>query len=309
MNQFLKLVSKISIITFCIYIGAVCVFGYAYPKFYHKTHRNIPYRPSSYGHLKSRIADIPNFQNVDILVIGSSHAYRGFDPRIFEKHGLTLFNLGSSSQTPRQSYFLLKEYIDTIQPSMVIFEVYPRMFALEGVEAVTDLISNDNLSFSLVEHAILYGDIITLNTLIYRVFDELVLRNTYEEPVKRGNDTYVSGGYVETDTGFHRQVEITESKPFHFKDEQFKYFEKALSLLKARGISFVFIQTPVTSALAEVQKTPEVFIEKMKSLGVYIDYQKNSNYIDSIDFVDANHLSQHGVNIFNKLLIKDVFKD
>ena len=37
--------------------------------------------------------------NIDVLVLGSSHAYRGFDPRIFKKAGIKLFNFGSSGQT------------------------------------------------------------------------------------------------------------------------------------------------------------------------------------------------------------------
>ena len=35
----------------------------------------------------------------DIILLGSSHAYRGYDPAIFREHGYNMFNLGTNSQT------------------------------------------------------------------------------------------------------------------------------------------------------------------------------------------------------------------
>ena len=60
------------------------------------------------GHLHSRLLEINKHQNVDVLFLGSSHAYRGFDTRIFKESGIASFNLGSSSQAPVQSLLLLK---------------------------------------------------------------------------------------------------------------------------------------------------------------------------------------------------------
>ena len=52
------------------------------------------------GHLCSRIKDIRNYHDVDILFLGSSHSYRTFDTRTYEAAGYHCFNLGSSIQTP-----------------------------------------------------------------------------------------------------------------------------------------------------------------------------------------------------------------
>ena len=56
-------------------------------------------------------SEIDTIKNVDIIFLGSSHAYRAFDPDIFQNHGFSSFNLGSSSQSPLNSYFLMKKYI------------------------------------------------------------------------------------------------------------------------------------------------------------------------------------------------------
>ncbi|HET6226834.1 MAG TPA: hypothetical protein VFF27_11185, partial [Bacteroidia bacterium] len=48
---------------------------------------------------------------VDLLFLGSSHASKGFDNRLFEKsYCKTSFNLGSGLQTPQNSFYILKQY-------------------------------------------------------------------------------------------------------------------------------------------------------------------------------------------------------
>ena len=49
------------------------------------------------GFLNSRIKDIRNYHNVDVLFLGSSHCYRTFDTRFYRSHGISCFNLGSSN--------------------------------------------------------------------------------------------------------------------------------------------------------------------------------------------------------------------
>ena len=58
--------------------------------------------------LYQRVREADTTANVNILVLGASHAYRGIDPRVFTEKGYRLFNLGSSSQTPLQTQILLK---------------------------------------------------------------------------------------------------------------------------------------------------------------------------------------------------------
>ena len=98
-----------------------------------------------YGHLYSRVKDAEKIKNPDILFIGSSHSYRGFDTRVFQKHGIKAFNLGSSSQTPINSKVLLKQYLDKINPKMVVIEAYAGTISADGVESSLDLLSNNKI--------------------------------------------------------------------------------------------------------------------------------------------------------------------
>src|SRR5688572_15501507 len=70
---------------------------------------NIPFLKGVYGHYHSRAVEAKDYGSVDILVLGSSLAYRGIDPRVFSKKGIRIFNLGSTAQTPIQSVCLAKQ--------------------------------------------------------------------------------------------------------------------------------------------------------------------------------------------------------
>ena len=104
---------------------------------------NINYRIGSYGHMSSRLSEIKGYSDVDILFLGSSHAYRGFSTRIFLENGYKTFNLGSSAQTPAQTKVLLNRYLESLNPKMVIYEVYPNTLSTDGVESALDIIAND----------------------------------------------------------------------------------------------------------------------------------------------------------------------
>jgi hypothetical protein len=122
MKKFLKSITIFSLSTIGIYILLIIVWGEIAPDILKK---NMNYRIGSKGHMYSRIQELRETKNIDILFLGSSHSYRGFDTRIFSGNGYKSFNLGSSSQTHIQSNILLKRYIDQLIPKLVIYEVNP----------------------------------------------------------------------------------------------------------------------------------------------------------------------------------------
>ena len=81
----------------------------------------------------TRLKEVKTVKNVDILFLGSSHTYRGFDTSIFHDCGYSAFNLGSSSQTPIQTLTLANRYLKQLNPKLVVLEVYPGNFTGDGV--------------------------------------------------------------------------------------------------------------------------------------------------------------------------------
>ena len=97
---------------------------------------------ASRGFLNTRIKDIANYHDVDVLFLGSSHCYRTFDTRFYRSHGISCFNLGSSNQTPVQTRVLLNAYLDSLSPRYVVFEVHPDIMDQDGIESAVDLLIN-----------------------------------------------------------------------------------------------------------------------------------------------------------------------
>jgi len=61
---------------------------------------------------------------LDLIFLGSSHAYVSFIPDTFDvKLNCNSFNMGSSSQSLLSSIFILKEIIKTQSPKIVILEL------------------------------------------------------------------------------------------------------------------------------------------------------------------------------------------
>ena len=99
-------------------------------------------------HYMEKFIDFLNKSGEDVLIVGSSHAYRGIDPRILERDGITAFNLGSSAQTPINTKVLLHQYLEQINPKLVVYEAYAGTLAIDGVESSLDILSNNKIDIN-----------------------------------------------------------------------------------------------------------------------------------------------------------------
>lgn len=100
-----------------------------------------------YGQMLLRLREVQKVKQVDLLFVGSSHVYRGYDPRIFTSQGIEAFNIGSSAQTPFNSYFLLKEYLPKIKAKYVVLDLYWGALGNNGIESSIDILSNSEKLF------------------------------------------------------------------------------------------------------------------------------------------------------------------
>ena len=250
-------------------------------------------------------------KNPDVLILGSSHAYRGFDVRIFNTAGYSAFNLGSSSQTPLQTYVLLQRYLKNIRPKFVIYEVYPGTFATRGIEGAADLISNDindSLSYSM---DLKINHLITYNTLAYGYYHDFT-RGVPQTPAAdlAPEDTYIPGGYVEKTVTYFRNAPAEKKYEVIFDKNQRDAFEKSIALLKRNGIPYALVFAPVPKSTYNSYKNTTDIEHYFSRHGVYFDYNKKSGLDDSLHFFDDNHLNQRGVELFNHELLKNraIFK-
>ena len=285
---------------FCVI--ALCVWGDFAPNIITK---NLAKKDMIPGFMENRLADLKKTENIDILFLGSSHAYRGFDTRIFNNAGFTNFNLGSSNQTPIQTEVLLKRYLKKLQPKLIIYEVYPNTFSVDGVESTLDLIVNDKLDDNIVKLALKQNDVMVYNTLLYSFY-----RNTLKKEDKsitsfQKNDQYVSNGFVETNSASFPSNNYKKQE-YQFNSKQFIHFEKVLELLKKENIQVILIQAPITKKLYNSYTNNAFFDAKMNTYGKYYNFNELIELNDSLHFYDGHHLNQKGVKLFNQELIKQI---
>lgn len=305
MKKFLIQIVYFLFFSLLCYVCMLFLWGNIVPE---KLRKNLNYRKGGYGHMFSRIEEIHKIKNVDILFLGSSHAYRGFDPRIFLKYGITSFNLGSSSQSPIQTNLLLKRYLDSIHPRLIVYEVYPGTFSSDGVESSLDIIANDRIDFYTAQMALAENHIKVYNATIFALLNQNILHSTdYKEERRKGDDVYIDGGFVERKLSFYKKIKYRNTY-WDFNSIQFEYFARNIDLIKSKSIRLLLIQAPITPEKYWSYLNNNEFDDKISSYGAYINYNKELYLDDSLYFYDAHHLNQNGVEVFNNHLVKSINK-
>jgi hypothetical protein len=307
MKRFLLTTLSFLILPLLTYIIIICVWGDISTRF---TRKQLYYYPiGAYGHTYSRLKEARNTENVDILFVGSSHTYRGFDTRIFKKAGYKTFNLGSSSQTPIQTKVLINRYINNLNPKLVVFEVYQETFISDGVESSLDILANDKNDINSLKMALTIKNKLTYNALIYSFYRQFTKRNTCYEPKERNSDKYIEGGYVEKDLMYFKDTIKYNPRILKWNHKQFEAFEDILATLSDKNIKVILVQLPLTTSLNNSYINNDEFDKKMMNYGKYYNYNKLIKLNDSIDFFDDDHMNQLGVISLNNDFLKIVMKE
>lgn len=270
---------------------------------------NFLYRQGAYGHLNTRVKEIPKFGEVDILFVGSSRIYRGIDPRIFEVNGFKVFVLGSSSQTPLQSFVLLSRYLDILNPKVVVLDVLPSAFSIKGVEPSLDLLANDRIDKFNWELALKQNDLMLWNTLIYaQVMQVIGKHDDFKESIRkdRYHDTYEEGGFVRKDSTFQKEVQICSELGTLNWDEpleiQLEYFRKSLKLLEKNQKEVILMNMPL--AHYNCYDNNDVVIESISHSITYMNHNNELQLTDKSFYYDEYHLNNKGVAVVCDYLVQ-----
>ena len=266
---------------------------------------NIKYKVGNQHFYTNTMNDITQYKNSQVLFLGSSHAYRGFDNRIFNQSDISSFNLGSSAQSPVQTLMLLNKYLDILNPEIVVYEICPRSLSSDGLESALEIISSEKIDLHVFKMAIDINNIKLYNTLLYawylEIFDLTPL--VISKKTLNTKDTYISGGFVERRMKYYSPVKI-DNKDWEINDKQLNKFNGVVQLLKSKGISLIIVQSPVTDSEYNSFNHNKEFDSIMSAYSSYYNFNKIIHLNDSLHFYDSHHLNQSGVKIFNNNLIE-----
>lgn len=247
------------------------------------------------------LAEFDTSKQYDYLLFGSSHCYRVFDPEIFKEGNMDVYNLGSSSQTPVNSYWLMQKYIRYTKK--VILEVYPVIYSISGVESFNDILSATN------DYTLLTGNAASMNDL--RSWQYLSIKpfiDNYLSHKELGKCVFRKGYVAVFDSAKNRNIEY---KPVTLikenMDKQFVYLQKIIDLCKNKNKELILVYAPIPHQLRLINET--YFIQQMELITArnkvnYIDMGRKHSYDSRYLFYDDDHMNSSGVKLFNRELIR-----
>lgn len=250
---------------------------------------------------------------LDILCIGSSHAYHSLQPDLlWGEYGIPSYTLGSPGQTVPCSYYLLKEALKYQKPKLVLLETYcfPRKYKFKNDSYLRQAI--DGMKFGKVK-------IEALNDLLpdyswkeklsyYIPFLMYHSRWGELEDYDFTQHAWLKGGVLD-----FRQEPQTEpvfpKKPLKIPKMNRKYLKKIIRLCKKNEIQLIFFAAPFASTdTAKEALRVNLSVEKYAAKrGIpFLFYQKTGELdIDyGLDFYDDQHLNTNGTEKLTTSLAK-----
>ena len=252
--------------------------------------------------------------SIDVLFVGSSHAYRGVSPlELWEESGITSYVLATPSQTFACSYYLIKEGIRTQHPKVVALELYGSAYKA------------DYNGISRLHQAI---DCIPFNTVKMELFRELLPRTlSFHErlefyfPIIRYHsrwDQLTKTDFVMAESskkGYEIDCRITpeeksepEAGTKKISGRALEYLDKIIALCKEEQVELVLWQAPMAASdqYQNVMKKMNWVMEYAKPQGALIaDLERHTEAIGldyAVDFRDAEHLNAYGVTKITRYL-------
>ena len=289
MKSFLFKTTMFVIITAVLYIPFIFILSNVFSTFLNQSFYNS-------GYTSNRLQDADKIKNIDVVFLGSSHAYRGFDPK---KFSFSSFNLGTTAQTPIQSYILIKKHLKQMKPKLIIYEVYPETFEISGLESQLDLLSNSPINTDIISTTFEFNNTKAFNLLILNFLNHKLLKKPFLKQGRNSSERYYSNGYVESEKQTFLPIAINNGKWTPLKN-QLQYFKKCLNFLKQNKTKVLLVFAPITKIEYNSYENIEDFNNLMKQIHKYVNF--NKTLVDSLHFYDSHHLNKAGVNIFNKQL-------
>lgn len=243
-------------------------------------------------------------EKYDIIILGSSHAYRGYDPRNFASYDYKTFNLGSSDQSVVCSYYIAKNYLHHNNCKMVILDMYDRVYAQQNIESYSDIIQNVSSDKTAIEIALAAKDIRSVNMLTLRMFSK------FTDPINKDTIGFIDG-FKPTFT----HLTIPEKKRLIYKYEtnqfQLNYLDQLLSYLEKEKIKIIVAEHPLPSCYQPEEhqrfRNDILPIFEKHHLHFY-DYCSEKEMTGIQYFADDTHLSVRGARMYNQRLIKDLIQ-
>ena len=287
-----------------------------------------PVVPGEMGYAVSRFKDVnsSDYRNIDMVFLGSSHCYRTFDTRIYAQQGLRAFNMGTTGQTPLNSYYLLNHYFEKLNPKLVVLELYYGVFDRDGLESFYDVSINAPYFPEMLDMAFAIQNPHAINGAISKWLTHLSGTDRLFPQQEMENQQYIAGGHVTFTKLKEKNSDTSDlvkpisrvnlqqtARSLHPLPEQLEYLEKTIVFVKENGAKVVLVTQPEpaqtvarTANYDEISATFSQIAEKHDVY--YFDFNKRSLPLTLDDYYDKEYLNIRGTTLFNRAFI-DVLRE
>lgn len=274
-------------------------------------------------------------QFINAVFIGSSNVYRHFDPEVWDRRlGMYTFNLGTSSQTPDDSYYIMKELFKSQSPHYCIYGINSILFLDMDVydNPTKSYIIFDYLKPSINKYVYGYTAFrensilnawlpVTRNAnkdLTETVKNVVSVKSTeaYQtygnEVYKVSEEEYRGRGFVYS---YRKTVKGTVGKmggykfsDYEISDRYISYMKKLKKLCDKNNCELIFVIPPLPyasmKAQGSYQEIVDVYDKTAAELGVEVFHFDLSRpeylTMEDDDFYDHAHMSGKGAEKFSE---------
>lgn len=253
---------------------------------------------------------------IDVVFMGSSHAYNGFNPAYFwEDKGWACFDMAVSGQDTTSTYYYLKYLLRTQSPKVVCVDLYGIVFERHNivgneyrnylsmpapdlqVKMVNEYVEKDNRQ-----------DYIIRFPIIHTRYRELKKYDFYKYKL---ND-FVRGEKMNWGTGEAYEPSDSDGdvSPIAPSDSKIKWLDNMYSLSQSKGFELVFVVLPYDIS-GEDQRKMDFVNKYCEEKGItFYDFNRLRHKVGfdySNDFYDLRHLNANGAKKV-ELFLKDEFE-
>lgn len=261
---------------------------------------------------------------VDVLVLGSSHAYQGLNTAVFwQEYGIAAFNFCGAAQPIWNTYYYLEEALKTQTPKVIIFDTYYLHMSEDFSEASFAIKNTYGLKWSETKIEAIKASFDTQEDDKQYLFEILQYHSRYSDLNKTDFFTYQGNkDMYENHKGFYcyfNSSAVTERDlsnvvylNYMTEKSQF-YYRKIFELAKEKNIPIIAVAIPFNA-----EPYHQAYFNEAKIIAEEYNapfYNFNTDYkaqlgIDySTDFADNQHLNYLGntklTRFFGELLTNE----
>lgn len=248
-------------------------------------------------------------EEVETLILGSSHAYDGINPDCLGKNA---FNLAFPSQTLKYDYYLFFRWAHRFKNlKTVIFPVSYFTFFFSDMEQIRETYYSIYMGYpaTSIELEMLYFGPFIAKMGQYKEGRPIecqkngwACRSLSDKDMTNWNKDYITASLVRKQT----------ADTWEWISSNYSYLSEMASYCKKHGIKLVLVALPHTKGYnqhldkKQLGKTLSL-VSSMQHLYHldFFDYREDSRFVDD-DFIDQSHLSDVGAEKFTKILLNDL---